>query len=167
MVSDMKKLLIAFACTTFASCLLADQPAPASKSTDVPPAKSVPPKAAPAAKTAPLPVVVEEEPKIPGTSVKRDNGTWLGLEVVGGNYKLSFYDKKKKAMPPDVTRANARWPNPRARGDDRTVLNLSGKALVGAKVVLPPYVFNVYLTLLKGEGDEAKAVETYVIPFRG
>jgi hypothetical protein len=151
----------------FAVSLLSGQTAPAPKPPDAPAAKPVPPKAAPTAKTAAQPVVKEEEPKIPGTAVKRDNGTWLGLEVVGGNYKLSFYDKKKKAMTPDVNRASARWPNPRAQGDDRTILNPSGNALVGAKVVRPPFVFNVYLTLLKGEGDEATAVESYVIPFRG
>jgi hypothetical protein len=167
MVAVMKKLLTACVCASFATGLLSAQPAPTSKPTDVPTAKSVPPKVAPAAKTAPVPVVKEEEPKIPGTSIKRDNGTWLGLEVVGGNYKRSFYDEKKKPMSPDVTRASARWPDPRGRGDDRTILNRSGNALVGAKVVLPPFVFNVYMTLLQGEGDEAKAVESYVIPFRG
>jgi hypothetical protein len=108
-----------------------------------------------------------DEPKIPGTSVARADGTYLGLEVVGGNFKLTFYDKKKKAMAPNVTRATARWPNPRSPGDSRTVLNPSGNALVGSKPVLPPFTFNVYITLLQGEGDAAKAVESFVIPFRG
>lgn len=108
-----------------------------------------------------------EEPKIPGTSVMRGDGTYLGLEVVGGQFKLSFYDKKKKIMAPTVTRASARWPNPRAPGDNRTILNPSGNALIGSKPVLPPFTFNVYLTLLEGEGDQSKAVETLVIPFRG
>ncbi|HEY8994874.1 MAG TPA: hypothetical protein VIM71_09450 [Lacunisphaera sp.] len=106
-------------------------------------------------------------PKIPGTEIARPNGTFLGLEVVGGNFKLTFYDKKKKPMAVDVTRATARWPNPRSPGDNRTVLNGSGTALVGAKPVVPPFTFNVYLTLLQGEGDEAKAVENYVVQFRG
>ena len=43
----------------------------------------------------------------------------------------------------------------------------SGNFLVGAKPVVPPFAFNVYLTLLQGEGDEAKAVESYVVPFHG
>lgn len=108
----------------------------------------------------------EEEPKIPGTTIVRPNGTFLGLEVEGGKFKLSFYDKKKKAMAVDVTRATARWPNPRGPGDNRTVLNPAGKALIGAKPVLPPFTFNVYLTLLQGDGDEAKAVENYVVQLR-
>lgn len=109
----------------------------------------------------------EEEPKIPGVTIKRPNGTFLGLEVAGGKFKLSFYDKKKKPMAVDVTRAIARWPNTRAPGDNRTVLNLSGKALIGVKPVVPPYAWNVYLTLLQGEGDDAAAVETYTVAFRG
>lgn len=109
----------------------------------------------------------QEEPKITGTVIARPNGTFLGLEVVGGNFKLSFYDKKKKAMAVDVTRATARWPNVRSPGDNRTVLNVSGTALVGTKPVVPPFNFNVYLTLLQGEGDAARAVETYTVPFRG
>ncbi len=125
-----------------------------------------PAKAAPAAKKddkkkeAPL-------PKIPGTVITRASGNLLGLEVVGGNFKLTFYDKKHKPMAADVTRATARWPNPRAPGDNRTVLNGSGTSFVGAKPVVPPYSFTVYLTLLQGEGDDAKAVESYVVPFRG
>lgn len=138
-------------------------------------------KAAPEAKTAPgakatAPVKPsakkdekkkEEEPKIPGTVIARANGTFLGLEVVGGNFKLSFYGKDKKPMAVDVTRATARWPNVRSPGDNRTVMNVSGTALVGAKPVVPPFNFNVYLTLLQGEGDQAKAVESYVVPFKG
>lgn len=131
---------------------------PAPKPTE---AKPAPGKAAPTVKKE------EPLPKIPGTEIARPNGTFLGLEVASGNFKLTFYDKKKKPMAVDVTRATARWPNPRSPGDNRTVLNGSGTALVGAKPVLPPFNFTVYLTLLKGEGDEAKAVETYVVPFSG
>lgn len=131
------------------------------------PATNVPAAKTPAKKTDAKKEKKAEEPKIPGTVVTRADGSYLGLEVVGGNFKLSFYDKKKKLMAPNVTRATARWPNPRSPGDSRTVLNVSGNALVGSKPVLPPYTFNVYITLLQGEGDEAKAVESFVIPFRG
>ena len=147
----------------------ADPKAPALEATAP---KSPGTKAAPAAPAKTTPAKKdekkkEEEPKIPGMTIARPNGTFLGLEVVGGNFKLSFYDKKKKAMTVDVTRATARWPNPRARGDNRTVLNVSGTALVGQKPVVPPFNFNVYLTLLQGEGEEAKAVENYTVAFKG
>ena len=106
-------------------------------------------------------------PKIPGYVITRPNGTFLSLEVVGGNFHLTFYDKKHKKMAIDVTRATARWNNTRGPGANRTVLNGSGTTLVGSKPVLPPFTFNVYLTLLQGEGEEAKAVENYTAQFRG
>lgn len=148
----MKKIHAAFAAGLFAAGLLSAQTAPVAK--PAAPGTTVQPKK-------------EEEPKIPGTVVTRADGTFLGLEVVGGNFKLSFYDKKKKLVPPAVTRASARWPNPRGPGDFRTVLNPSGNALVGSKPVIPPFTFNVYLTLLKAEGDTETTVESFVVPFRG
>lgn len=139
------------------SSLLCAQSAPVAKPTEL-------------GKTTPTTKAVQkkkEEPKIPGTSVMRADGTYVGLEVVNANFKLSFYDKDKKIMAPPVTRATARWPNSRAPGDDRTVLNPSGNALIGAKPVRPPFTFNVYLTLLEGEGDGVRVVESLIIPFRG
>ena len=169
----MKSVAVA-TCLFFATSLMqaqtpaaatpADARAPAPKS---PVTKAIP---AAAAKTAPAKKdekKKEELPKIPGIVINRPNGTFLGLEVVGGNFKLTFYDKKHKPMAVDVTRATARWPNPRSPGDNRTVLNGSGTALVGAKPVIPPFNFNVFLTLLQGEGDEAKAVENYTVAFKG
>ncbi|MBI3885698.1 MAG: hypothetical protein HY302_08235 [Opitutae bacterium] len=135
------------------------------------PAKPQPAKpAAPAkdtAKQASEPAAVEE-PKIPGVVIPRPDGSFLGISIDGGTFKLAFYDKKKKAVDVDVTRATARWPAKYKIGDERTVLNLSGdgKSLVGGKPVRPPYVFKLWLTLLKGEGDDAKAVENYTVDFR-
>jgi hypothetical protein len=154
------KTLAALVALLFAVGLMhAQSPAPASAAKPAAPGAAV---KSPAKKE----VKKEEESKIPGTTIARANGKFLGLEVVGGQFKLSFYDAKKKPAAVDVTRASARWPNPRGPGDYRTVLNPSGKALVGSKPVTPPYTFNVYLTLLQGEGDEAKAVENYVVPLR-
>lgn len=168
------KTFVALAAVLFAtSHLLADtSPANATQSGEAKVVEAKP--AAPVVKpVAPAPAKKEEkaktekEPVIPGTTIARPNGTFLGLEVVGVNFKLSFYDKKKKPMAADVTRALARWPNTRGSGDNRTVLNPSGNALVGSKPVIPPFTFNVYLTLMQGDGDEAKTVENYVVPFRG
>jgi hypothetical protein len=143
------------------------QSQPAAKPVDAAPAtvKPADPKAVPAAKAV---VKKEPEPIIPGLTIPRGNGTFLGLEVAGGNFKLSFYDKKKKPVAPDVSRATARWPNLKSvTGPNRTVLNPSGKSLVGSKPVLAPYTFNVYISLMQGDGDDAKVVETYDVPFRG
>ena len=102
------------------------QSQPAAKPVDAAPAtvKPADPKAVPAAKAV---VKKEPEPIIPGLTIPRGNGTFLGLEVAGGNFKLSFYDKKKKPVAPDVSRATARWPNLKSvTGPNRTVLIQSG-----------------------------------------
>ncbi len=171
----MKSTAIA-ACLLFATSLMQAQTAPAAKPADtlapatpataVPKDSKAPAKAAPAKKDEKKKEA--ELPKIPGTVINRPNGTFLSLEVADGNFKLSFYDKKHKLMAVDVTRATARWPNTKSAtpGQFRTVLNGSGTALVGQKAVLPPYNFNVFLTLLQGEGDDAKAVENYTVAFK-
>ena len=169
----MKSITLSVAVLFGASVMSAQAPAPApaepapataGKAVSVvkpAPAKPVDPKAA---KTPPKKEVKKEIVyTIPGITIARANGTWLGLEVENGVFKLSFYDKKKKPAAVDVTRASARWPNPRAPGDNRTVLNVSGTALVGQKPVIPPYTFIVFITLLQGEGDDAKAVENYSV----
>ena len=169
---DMKRFAL-FVVVLFAASLTQAQSQPAAKpaETTATPVKPADTKATPAAPgtAAKTPAKKDEkkepERKIPGVNIARANGTFLGLEVVGGNFKLSFYDKKKKPMAVDVTRATAKWPNPRAPGDNRTVLNGSGTALFGAKPVVPPFNFTVYITLLQGEGETAKAVESFVVPF--
>lgn len=159
----MKILGVLLAALFSVSMISAQAPAPAKS--DAKPDTKVEAKA-PAKKVEKK---VEKEPVIPGVTIRRPNGTFLGLEIVDTKFKLTFYDKKKKVMPPDVTRVAARWPNTRSGtpSDFRTVLNPSGEAMVGTRPVLPPLIFNVYLTLLKGEGDDAEAVETYTVPFRG
>ena len=163
------KSFAATTCLLFATGLMSAQTPAAAKSADL---KAPAVKAAPTTPAKATPVKKDEKkeaplPKIPGTVINRPNGTFLGLEVVGGNFKLTFYDKKHKPMAVDVTRVTARWPNPKSPGDNRTVLNGSGTALVGQKPVIPPFTFNVFLTLLVGEGEDAKAVENYTVAFRG
>lgn len=171
----MKRVLALFSLLAFAVSLAAQtaqQPASTTK-TDVPapPAadtkgKTAGPKVQAVSPAKPVPKNKEEpEPKIPGTVIPRGNGTFLSLTVEGGYFKLSFYDAKKKVMAPDVTRASVRWPNTRGPGDNRTMLNRAGDALAGNKVVLQPFNFNAYLTLLSGEGDNVQAVESYVVKF--
>lgn len=161
----MKPLVALVAFSIAASCVFAEQSTVTpvqSAEVSAPEAKPVPPKAKKEEKPKP-----EKEPVIPGSVITRANGTFLGLEVVGGKFKLSFYDKKKKPMAVDVTSGLARWPNVRGPGDSRSPLNASGTALVAVRIAPPPYTYNVYITLLKGEGDEAKAVESYTVMFRG
>ena len=102
-------------------------------------------------------------PKIPGTVINRPNGTFLSLEVAGGNFKLTFYDKKHKPMAKDVTRASARWPNTRSATVqwNRTMLNGSATTLVGASPSFRPSPSVSISHSLQGDGDAAKVVEEY------
>ncbi len=112
----------------------------------------------------------EAEPKIPGQTIERDGGGYLGLELKDGTFKLSFYDKKKKAIPADRAMAIARWlVKYNKSGDERALLSLSsdGKSLVGSKNVRAPYSFKLYLTIFKEASEGAPAVENYIIDFSG
>jgi hypothetical protein len=111
----------------------------------------------------------EEMGVIEGMTLARPNGHFLGLTLEGGKYKLTFYDKKKKPEKVDVTRATARWPNMHGPGDNRTIMNPAGDGtfLMGAQFVRGPYAFKLFITLLRGEGNEAVGVETYTVDFRG
>lgn len=102
------------------------------------------------------------EPEIPGLVISRPNGGFLSLLVDGnGNFRLAFYDAKKKAAPVDVARARARWSVRYKATDERTVLipTADGSALTSPLVIRPPYIYRIYLSLFVEGSDEA--VESY------
>lgn len=148
-----------------AAVSLPAQPGPAA------PAAPAGPKA-PAAKQEtkkadPKKAAPKEEAKIEGLVISRPDGTFLGLTLQDGKFKLSFHDKEKKRKKADVARAVARWPNVHGPGQNRTVLNPAGDGtfLLGAQFVRPPHSFRLILTLIPGgEGEEG---ETYSVDFRG
>jgi hypothetical protein len=111
----------------------------------------------------------EAPPTIDGVEVSRGALGFLGVQIVEGSFKIAFYDAKKKPIKADVTRALLRW-NPKYKiGSERVVLNLSGdgKSLTSARDIRPPYLFKLFITLLKDGADgEDAAGETYVIDFR-
>src|SRR5882757_10913630 len=118
----------------------------------------VPILAKPPAKPGPAPAKQEDTAKpegdepeltIPGVSVPRANGGFIGITIDDSGFKLSFYDKKKKPVDCDVARATARWKPNYKIGEERRVLNPSGdgKTLTSTPV-RPPYQFKLYLTLL-------------------
>ncbi len=134
---------------------------------DVDQQKKATPAHAAATPTKPVaPKVAEEkEGKIVGIPLSRPNGTFLGLSVEGGGFRLAFYNKKKNPIAVDVARATAKWNPSQKKGSERVVLlpTSDGKALANGKFVVPPRVFKVYLTLLSA--DE-QAVESYVVDYR-
>jgi hypothetical protein len=97
----------------------------------------------------------DEMGKIEGIEIARGSG-FMGIQLVSGTFKLSFYNAKKKPVAPDVDRAALRWKVNYQSLPENTVLNPDGgTALTSAKIVKPPYSFPLYITLIKGEGSDA------------
>ncbi len=107
-----------------------------------------------------------EAPRIEGLTIPRGDG-FLGLELVNGNFKLSFYDAQKKPVAPDVTRAAFRWPVVYRLLDEHALLTLApdGKSLTSPKAIKGPYHFKLYISLLRNEETEDKAAENIVVDF--
>ncbi len=108
----------------------------------------------------------EEMGEILGIEIARANGRYLGLEIVSGNFKLTFYNEKKKPEPVDVARATARWQARTKPFREFNVLNPSGDghSLAGNRFVRPPHIFIVYLTLMHESGEVA---ESHQVQFGG
>jgi hypothetical protein len=102
---------------------------------------------------------------VKGIEIKRPNGNFLGLEIVGSNFVLSFYDAERKKIAPDVVRGTLRWPVKYQPASERTVLNpgSDGTSLTSLTPVRPPHQFKVFMSLFV-EGSET-AVESYVVDF--
>jgi len=147
----------------------------ATKAGTAAPAGSATKAATPAAGAAKAPAKkAEAVPKIEGMEIARGAKGFLGLQLVGGTFKLSFYDMKKKPVAPDVARAMLRWDPKGKVGQERLVLNRDGMALSSPRPVRPPYVFKLFITLIPegaatGDGAEAAAPagETIVVDFKG
>jgi len=130
-------------------------------------------KAAPGAKKTPgKDSAKKEEPpaKIEGIEIARGAKGFLGIQIVESNFKLSFYDAKKKPVAVDVARAVLRWDPKYKVGQERIVLNPSsdGKSLAASRSIRPPYNFKLFITLLKDSSasDESPVGESFVIDFK-
>ena len=119
------------------------------------------PAPAPAVPAAPL-------PKIEGVEVPRNGGGYLGVTIVDGTFRISFYDARKRPVPADVSRALLRWDPKYKQGQERVILNASadGRTLGSARAIRPPYLFRLFITLLKDAGGSDEAGEGYVIDFK-
>jgi hypothetical protein len=51
--------------------------------------------------------------KISGLPVHRHNGTWLGIQLSAGNFRVTFYDKNKDPMAADATSVVLSWTTPK------------------------------------------------------
>jgi hypothetical protein len=112
----------------------------------------------------------QKEGVIPGITVPRKTGGgFYGIQIVKGNFVLSFYDEHKMPMTADRARALLRWPVRYKIGDERVVLNpaADGKSLTSERFIRPPYNFRLFVTLIGDDSDEADGgAETYVVAFQ-
>jgi len=51
--------------------------------------------------------------KIAGQAVQRRNGTWLGIQLTAGNFRVTFYDRNRHPMPADATSVVLSWAAPK------------------------------------------------------
>jgi len=111
----------------------------------------------------------EEPPKIEGLEISRGAKGFLGLEIVSDNFKLTFYDEEKKPTTPDVASALLRW-NSKVRVAQERVALLPGggeHSLTSSRFIRPPYVFKLFITLLKDSSGNSDAdIESFVVDYR-
>ncbi len=105
--------------------------------------------------------------KIAGMEIPRGTG-FLGVQIVNGVFKLTSYDAKKKPVAADFTRVALRWMAPYQPNPERTLLTPGGGvgSFTSEKIVKPPHSFRLFVTLIKGDADDAP-VENFTIEFRG
>jgi hypothetical protein len=104
--------------------------------------------------------------KIEGLEVARAEG-FLGIQIVGGTFKITAYDAKKNPKAPDFSQIALRWNVNYQKAPERATLSPGGGVGVftSEKVVKPPHSFKLFITLLKGDGGDASA-ENYTVDFR-
>ena len=111
----------------------------------------------------------KEEPpgKIEGMEIGRGDG-FLGIQLVNGAFKLTAYNAKKKPVAADFTRVGLRWQPANQKSPERTMLVPGGGvgAFLSEKIVKPPLRFRLFITLIKGDGDDAP-VENLTVEFQG
>jgi hypothetical protein len=103
---------------------------------------------------------------ISGLVIPRANGGFLGLQLDdNGNFKLSFYDAKKKPTAPDVASGTIRWTPAGKKGILFVGLDQGsdGVSLASPKIVQKPWAFKLTL-LLFAQGND-NPVETYSVDF--
>jgi hypothetical protein len=109
----------------------------------------------------------EKMGKVEGMEIPHGKG-FMGLRVVDGTFRLTFYNEKRKPVPPDVSRVALRWDAKYKVGEERLILLPGGDAnsLTSSKVIRPPLTFKLFMTLIKDveSGGEPKT-ETIVVDF--
>jgi len=106
--------------------------------------------------------------EIPGKTIPRANGGFLGLEIdANSNFKLSFYDKDKAPVAADLSLATIRWHASNTKSIEFVGLTPGGdgKSLASPRVIRRPWTFNLTILLFAaGNNDPA---ESYTVDYSG
>ncbi|MFM9030544.1 MAG: hypothetical protein ACKOTF_07670 [Opitutaceae bacterium] len=107
-----------------------------------------------------------EPAKIAGMEIARPGKGFIGLEVDGGNFRLTFYDENREPVKPAASRAVLRWTPANRAGAEFYALDPSadGKVLTSPKTVRPPYQFKMFLSLFAAGADAP--FESHTVDFR-
>jgi hypothetical protein len=124
------------------------------------------------AKSAPSPSAATKKPavkhEIPGVTIAREKGGFLGVEITGNsNLKISFYDKDKAPIVANVALATVRWHDSTTTRIEFVALNPSSdrKCLTSPRVIRRPWAFN--LTILLFAAGNNNPVESYTVDYSG
>ncbi len=108
----------------------------------------------------------DEMGKIDGMEIPRGTG-FLGVQILNGVFKITVYNAKKKPTAADFTRVALRWQPSNQKSPERALLLPAGAigAFSSEKIVKPPHRFRLFITLIKGDGDDAP-VENLTLEFQ-
>jgi hypothetical protein len=106
--------------------------------------------------------------EIPGVTIPRANGGFLGLEIdANSNFKLSFYDKDKAPVTADLSLATVRWHASNTKSVEFVGLTPGGdgKCLTSDRVIRRPWTFK--LTILLFAAGNKDPAESYTVDYSG
>jgi hypothetical protein len=116
--------------------------------------------AAPAAPKAPADD--EKEGTITGLAIPRNQGGYIGVEIVGGSFKITFYNEKKKPVAADRSSAVLRWPVHYQPNNEHTELLATADPAVlsNSYPVRAPYAFHkLHIVLMNDGGADAESYD--------
>jgi hypothetical protein len=104
--------------------------------------------------------------EIPGVTIARANGGFLGLEIdSNSNFKLSFYNKDKAPVVADLSLATIRWHSSNTKKIEFVALNPGGdgKCLASPRVIHRPWTFQLTILLFAAGNNEP--AESYTVDY--
>ena len=104
---------------------------------------------------------------ITGMAIGRPGGGFLGLELVDGCFRLSFYNARRKPVAADAAYAILTWPVHYQPNEERDELTSAGDGtfLSSPKLVRPPHAFRIRMGLFSPAGGDP--IESHIVDFSG